>query len=279
MNILDTVPYFLEKMDGEIDTLRRYHNEYSGSFIEYFAYHCKDSEERLISALNQYPSCLADIRLTHKRISPIIHECVGEYERLFGLEFPINVNLIVGGFGSNAYTHREIIPDITFALERLSPVSRHLKTIVAHEFGHAAQNILSDRAGMVWNRLNWNSPLVWMNQEGAATHFSRRVVRGLPPSVYFHFNEEGTDWLSFAEAHTSEMKQAFIEDVSTHSPVEVFGEWFSIRGGRRFGFNRLGYYLGDAFFQHQVKEQGEEKAILAWKEPNFEDHVWSWLEE
>jgi len=185
--------------------------------------------------------------------------------------------LIVGGFGSNAYTYRHFIPNITFALEKLSPNKDHLRTIVAHEFGHAAQNIISNEAGIDWAIIQWNNPLTWLNQEGTATHFSRRTAKDLNPSIYFSYNDEGDEWLSFAKANQQEIKRTFAEDYSNLTPELVFPEWFSINGGKRFGHSRLGYFIGDLFFQNQINLYGEIKAITVWKDINFIGNAKSWL--
>ncbi|RDI45598.1 hypothetical protein [Falsibacillus pallidus] len=211
-------------------------------------------------------------------IVPVIEEVVEAYREFYGVHFPIEVNLIIGGFGSNAYTYRQVIPNISFALERLSSNSEHLKVIAAHEFGHAAHNILSDQAGMNWRELKWASPLTWFIQEGAAIHFSRIIAAGLYPSVYFHFNDEGDEWLSFAESNKEMIKNRFFEDYKKESASNLFLEWFSIRGGKTFGYDRLGYFLADMFFQNLIQSKGELEAVTAWKEKDFEDMVLNWME-
>lgn len=279
MKIIDTVPYFLDHYEPSIPFLRSYYAKYPDIFKVYFTNHCKDTEERHTQSIQKYPEHFAAIQQVHQHIVPVIEEVQKEYSHLFQVEFPIDINLIVGGFGSNAYTHRMIIPDITFALERLSPEPDHLRTIVAHEFGHAAQNILTDQAGMDWSKMNWTSPLIWLNQEGAATHFSRRTAANIKPSIYFSYNNEGDEWLQFANAHKREIKRAFAEDYAQLPPDMLFREWFSINGGQKFGHSRLAYFLGDMFFQGQIERLGEIPAILAWKEPDFEGQVKAWLNE
>ncbi|MEI5909304.1 hypothetical protein WAK64_19835 [Bacillus spongiae] len=83
--------------------------------------------------------------------------------------------------------------------------------------------------------------------------------------------------LSFAESNWENIKTEFTKDVSTVTPIEVFREWFSINGGKKFGYSRLGYFIGDMFFQNQIKKFGETKAIIAWKESDFEEQVKNWL--
>ncbi|CAG9622454.1 uS10 family ribosomal protein [Sutcliffiella rhizosphaerae] len=277
MQIIDTVPFFLAKEKRTIPFLRSYYETYPAIFHEYFSYHCQDTEERHMTSLTKYPDSIPSILETHKRIVPIIQEVSQTFAELYKLDLPIGVNLIVGGYGSNAYTHKQVIPDITFALEKLSSDPDHLRVIVAHEFGHAAHNLLSDKAGTDWTKMAWNHPLIWINQEGAATHFSRNIIPDLKPSVYFSFNDEGEEWIEFASTHFSEIKKAFAKDVEQEDSGSIFREWFSIRGGLTFKNARLAYYIGDQFFQYQKKRLGEHTAIVAWKEKHFIEDVQEWL--
>ncbi|WP_144512169.1 hypothetical protein [Bacillus sp. FJAT-22090] len=277
MKIIDTVPCFLHNYEPSIDFLRSYYAKYPTIFTHYFALHCKDTDERHIESIRKYPHHFAAIKQVHENIVPVIEEIAKQYEKLYEITFPIDINLIVGGFGSNAYTNHQIIPDITFALEKLSPKLDHLRVIVAHEFGHAAQNIISDRAGMDWPNIHWTSPLLLLNQEGAATHFSRQTVLNVHPSIYFSYNDEGYEWLTFAEQNAETIKRAFADDYEVLTREALFREWFSINGGKTFGYSRLAYFIGDMFFQSQVKEMGEIEAIIAWKNECFEKQVKQWL--
>ncbi|ANC76358.1 hypothetical protein ABE65_005885 [Fictibacillus phosphorivorans] len=279
MKIIDTVSFFLKNYQPTISFLKEYYKRYPSVFHEYFSYHCKDTQERHDLSIKRYQDSWSSIQCVHDSINPLIQEVVQKYEEEYGVQFPVEVNLIVGGYGSNAYTHRQIIPNVTFALEKLSPEREHLKTIVAHEFGHATQNILTDKAGMKWERVNWNSPMTWLNQEGAATHFSRRIVGSLHPSVYFSFDNHGCEWLEFAQKHEDEILLAFAKDYNSFSAQSIFSEWFSINGGKKFGHSRLGYYIADLFFQNQVKKLGEGDAITAWNDDNFIRNAESWLSQ
>ncbi|MFE1245198.1 hypothetical protein ACFW35_13790 [Fictibacillus sp. NPDC058756] len=277
MQIIDTIPYFNQNYHSSIEFLRKYYGEYPEIFKEYFAYHCKDTEERHQASLEKYPGVLSDIDLVYKYIVPIIRETDEHYKNNYQVSFPVDINLIVGGFGSNAYTYRQIIPNITFALEKLSPVPDHLRTIVAHEFGHAAHNIISNDTGIDWTNVDWNSPLTWLYQEGAATHFSRQTAKGINESVYFSFDDEGEEWLQFFGKNKEKIISDFARDVTNLTPFAVFKEWFSISGGSKFGYNRLGYLIGDQFFQNLIKINGELGAITAWKDSCFKENVVSWL--
>lgn len=279
VKIVDTAGYFLKNYNGTTAFLRNYYNEYPEIFAEYFAYHCKDTEERHQQSISKYPEAMEGIEAARWRLPALIEETATAYERLYGITFPVDVNLLVGGFGSNAYTYRAFIPNISFALEKLSPEPDHLRVIAAHEFGHAAHHIISDRAGIDWSRVNWTHPLTWIYQEGAATHFSRKAAAGLDAAIYYSFDGEGGEWLDFAVQNTAEIKQAFAEDYRTLDSTELFREWFSINGGKRFGYERLAYFLGNNFFQSRVEEMGELKAILGWGEEGFLESVEAWLEE
>lgn len=277
MKIIDTVPYFIRNYEPTLSFLRTYYSEYPDIFKEYFSYHCKNTEERHNQSLRKYQEYFLTIKQVHKNILPIIKEINEEYFKLYQISFPIEVNLIVGGFGSNAYTYRQIIPNITFSLEKLSAEPDHLRSIVAHEFGHAAHNILSDEAGIDWTQVQWTSPLTWLNQEGAATHFSRRTVLNLHPSIYFSYDDDGYEWLTFSESNKKEVKRAFAEDYLNLTAELLFREWFSINGGVKFGYSRLGYFIGDMFFQNQIRTLGEINAVTAWKDKDFEENVKLWL--
>lgn len=277
MKINDTVNFFMENYEPCISFLRRYYQKFPSVFSEYFAYHCKDTEERHLQSIIKYPKYFKSIKEVHHKIIPIINEITEEYNKLYHVSFPIEVNLIVGGFGSNAYTHRQIIPNITFSLEKLSPVEDHLRTIVAHEFGHAAHNIMSNNARIDWGNIQWNSPLTWLNQEGAAIHFSRRIVLNLQPSIYFSFDNNGGEWLEFCCKNMKKIKNEFAKDYIALSPELIFREWFSINGGEKFGFNRLAYYISNAFFQNQIQQLGEYEAIIAWKNKDFINIAEEWL--
>ncbi|WP_137790142.1 hypothetical protein [Bacillus sp. E(2018)] len=279
MKIIDTVSFFLQNYQPTISFLKEYYKRYPSVFHEYFSYHCKDTEERHDLSIKKYQDSWSSIQCVHDLINPLIQDVVQKYEEEYRVQFPVEVNLIVGSYGSNAYTHRQIIPNVTFALEKLSPEPEHLRTIVAHEFGHATQNILTDKEGMKWERMNWNSPMTWLNQEGAATHFSRKIVGGLHPSVYFSFNNHGYEWFEFAKKNEDEFLLAFAKDYTSLSAQTIFSEWFSINGGKKFGHSRLGYYIADLFFQDQVIKLGERDAITAWKDDNFIRNAEVWLSQ
>lgn len=279
MQIIDTVPYFFTNYEPTTQFLRKYFAEFPEIFEEYFNGHCKDTEERHLQSIEKYPHYFNSIKEVHENILSIIPEIAGAYKNKYNLSFPVDINLIVGGFGSNAYTYRQIIPNITFALEKLSPNPDHLRVIVAHEFGHLAQNIMTDDAGMDWLKSQWTHPLIWLYREGIATHLSRQIADNIHPSVYFSYNDEGVQWLTFAQANMIRIKQAFTEDFKALTSEKLFHEWFSINGGNRFGYSRLAYFLGDQFVLEYMEKHGELAAIIAWREERFEAIIAQWLSQ
>lgn len=279
MKIVDTVPHFLENYQPSIQFLRSYYSQFPDIFKEYFLYHCKDTDERHQQSIQKYPQAFDSIHLVHQNIIPLIKEVENDYASLYGVSFPVDVNLIVGGFGSNAYTYRQIIPNVTFALEKLSSESSHLKVIIAHEFGHLTHNILSDEAGNDWSKVDWNSPLTWLFQEGAATHFSRKIVPDFSSSIYFSYDDQGDEWLQYATLHKQEIQYAFAKDLKKYTPQEIFREWFSINGRNTFGYSRLGYFVGDLLFQERILQVGEMNTIIGWKDHGFEVSINKWIDE
>ncbi|MBK3494691.1 hypothetical protein JFL43_07435 [Viridibacillus sp. YIM B01967] len=241
-------------------------------------YHCKDTEERHSQSISKYEHDFDNIRLVRSNIVSIIERVELSYKERYDVDFPIEVDLLIGGYGSNAYTYREIIPNISFALEKLSPEMNHLEYIVAHEFGHATHHIISDKKKIDWTKVDWNSPLTWLNQEGAATYLSRQAAPNLLPHQYFSYDEEA-EWLLFAEENYEEIKDAFREDYQQLNINELFFEWFSINGGERFKHTRLAYFLGADFFQKQVDSLGEIEAVIAWGRDDFKQMVEEWLNE
>ncbi len=280
MKIIDTVPDFLHKYEPTIDFLRVYYSKYPEIFKEYFSGHCKDTEERHLQSINRYPEAFEYIQQVHDNIQSILEEIVVAYQLQYEVSFPIDVNLIVGGFGSNAYTYKQIIPNITFALEKLSPEPDHLRVIVAHEFGHCAQNIISDRAGMDWSTAKWTEPLIWLYREGIATNFSKQIAPGLEPSIYLSYGNNELEWgEEFKAKQISEFKQTFLRDYEELDTRNLFFEWFSINGGKTFGHSRLAYFLGTLFVEDYIEQHGEQEAIIAWMKPGFEEKVKGWLHE
>ncbi|ATP39104.1 hypothetical protein CSE16_03170 [Solibacillus sp. R5-41] len=276
MKIHDTVTEFIK--DYKPTTL--YLNEYFASnqihFDEYFKYHCLNKNEKLQEAINKHLAKLDDMAEICGKMSELIREIASTYENLYSVQFTEDVHLLVGLFGSNAYTYRQYIPEVAFCLEKLSPQIDHLRTIIAHEFGHVTHNLISIQEGIEWSSVDWMSPYTWLLQEGIATYFSTRVV-SVRNDVYFIF-EDDIDWLQFCEENKHLILKHFTQDLKKNPNNEIFKEWFSIRGGETFGKARLAYYIGYCFVTSLIEKFGVTYAITLWKERDFKQIVLDELE-
>ncbi|MFB4212899.1 hypothetical protein ACE1TH_13400 [Shouchella sp. JSM 1781072] len=282
MHIIDTVPDFLAKNVHSLMTLKDYHRTYPDAFKEYFSYHCPSTEERFKQALQRYLNDLPHIKTVHQQLPSILETINTRYKERYELSFKQHIYFIVGAYSSNAFTHRQITPDITFALEQLPQHHDGLRVLAAHEFGHALHQTWTDTAGMDWSHVQWDNHLLSLYREGVATHFSREIVPDAPPHIYFTFGSDylgNESWLAFAQENEQTLKSAFYMDYQQLSPQEVFREWFSINGGKRFGYTRLAYFLADRFFQQKRKKTGEREAILAWRDPFFLKEIEKWLRD
>ncbi len=55
-------------------------------------------------------------------------------------------------------------------------------------------------------------------------------------------------------------------------------EWFRLSGGRYFGYNRLGYFLGTSYMEDLVAHLDEEKALNFWCSQDLKSSVMNWLQ-
>ncbi|KFN03309.1 aminopeptidase [Bacillus clarus] len=279
--INNTIPNFLrlwENNDIALHDLYKYYDTYPDVFGEYFKYHCPKTTERLSNAIQKYPDKLKDICMISEDLPWIIREVREEYRSRFEIELDLNFNLIVGGFGSNAFVEREIIGQIFFAAEKLSPELNHLRVIVAHEIGHVYHNVLLQENGMAWNKAEWTDATVNLYREGVATYLSKKVVKGLDDAVYYSYNNEGEQWLQCYKNRNVEIKKRFLEDYNEGGNVEKEKEWFRLSGGNYFGYNRLGYFLGTSYVEYLVEKFGEEQALAFWCMHDLKSSVMEWLQ-
>jgi len=278
MKIVNTVPYFVDNFEPSVQFVKQYHEQFPEHFKEYILYHCKNAEEKIENAIQQYPSKMNEIQDSSDKIEKLIRQITNTYERKYDVEFTQDVHIIVGAYGSNAFTHRQIIPEVTFCLEKLSSDETHLKMIIAHEFGHALHNLLSDQDGIDWSKVQWFHPFTMLLQEGCATYFSEQAVEA-DKSVCFSFDDTGNVWMDFAEANEKRIITSFLNDLEHCSNAEIFHEWFSINGGTTFGFTRLAYYIGYRAVQRLIEKYDERKAVTLWKESSFQEEMEKVLRE
>lgn len=283
MRIKTIIPDFLALYDSktkfELHDLETYINRHPEVFDKYFPNHCPKTEERLQAATDTYPGKLNDIRTMSEKLPRIIEEIDGVYTKVFNNDLAINYTILVGTFGSNAFVTREIKGDIYFATEKLSPVTEHLKVIVAHEIGHVTHFSFADRQGMDWKTVDWIHGLTTLYTEGVATYLSRKIVPGLNQSVYFTYDDDGDSWVNCFEGNKREVKQRFLQDVLSGWDTVKEKEWFRLSGGSYFGYNRLGYLLGTKYVEHLVERVGEEEAFTFWNGNDMKADIVAWLKK
>ncbi|AIC92778.1 hypothetical protein [Shouchella lehensis] len=225
MKIVDTTPAFLTTSAHSLSTLRQYYATFPSVFEEYFSYHCTQTDSRLQSALARYPTDLLHINNLREQLPSLIHDIVHLYEERFYISYKQTIHLIVGAYGSNAYTHRQILPDITFSLERMPKNSDGLRVLIAHEIGHAIHNQWTDLEGIDWEQIRWESLLLGMYREGVATHFSRRIVPNVAEELYYTYGSlGGKEWILFAQENQIDIKRAFLKDFNELSEKQLYRE-------------------------------------------------------
>lgn len=278
--INNTIPSFLklwESIDVELAVLNQYFTSHPEIFEEYFKFHCPKTKERLSNAINLYPTKIEDIRIIAESLPNIIQEITNEYHNKFNFDVNMKFHLFVGAFGSNAFVEREIIGDIFFAAEKLSPDSNHLRVIVAHEIGHIYHNVMLQNDGMDWGKAEWTDATVNLCREGVATYLSKKIVNNLNESVYYSYNSDGDPWLQYYKENEEKIKKRFLQDYVDGWTAEKEKEWFRLSGGNYFGYNRLGYFLGTAFVTYIVQAFGESEALTFWSNQNLKSSVMDWL--
>lgn len=278
--INNTIPSFLKLWEGtdvELTVLNQYFTSHPEIFEEYFKYHCPKTKERLSNAINLYPTKIEDIRIITESLPNIIQEITNEYDNKFNFDVNMKFHLFVGAFGSNAFVEREIIGDIFFAVEKLSPDSNHLRVIVAHEIGHIYHNVMLQNDGMDWRKAEWTDAAVTLYREGIATYLSKKIVKGLNESVYYSYDNDGEHWLQCYIENEEHIKKRFLADYIEGWTFEKEKEWFRLSGGQYFGYNRLGYFLGTAFVDYVVQTLGESEVFTFWNKHNLKRGVMDWL--
>ncbi len=278
--INNTIPSFLklwESTDVELAVLNQYFTSHPEIFEEYFKYHCPKTKERLSNAINLYPAKIEDIRIIAETLPTIIQEITNKYRNKYIFDVNMKFHIFVGAFGSNAFVEREIMGDIFFAVEKLSPDLNHLRVIVAHEIGHIYHNVMLQNNGMDWEKAEWTDAAVNLYREGVATYVSKQIVKGLNESVYYSYDDDGERWLQYCIENEEQIKKRFLEDYIEGWTFEKEKEWFRLSGGQYFGYNRLGYFLGTAFVEDVVQALGESEAFTFWNKYNLKSSVMDWL--
>lgn len=281
MQILDTTKDFLELVELKghnlaLTDLEDYYTQYPEIFKEYFTYHCPKTEERLQAAIDKYPAKIDEMKSAAELLPEIITETVKKFEERYLLKLDLHFNILVGGFGSNAFVERMILGQIYFCVEKLSANPVHLKVIVAHEIGHVYHNMLSQQQNMDWGKVDWVHGLTTLYREGVATYLSAQIAPNIKDSIYFSYDDNGDEWLAFCKTNHDQIAAAFLEDAEDWD-FEKEREWFRLSGGKKFGYNRLGYYLGTKFLEEKAMQIGELEAITLWVQQDEKAQVVDWL--
>ncbi|WP_042473575.1 hypothetical protein [Bacillus ndiopicus] len=271
MKIIDVATEFVEHYEPTTTYLEQYFARNKEHFEEYFTYHCHNKEQKMEAALTKHPLQLQAIRAMALSMPALIKEITDFYETAYNIQFTQNTHLLVGIYGSNAYTYRQFIPEIAFCLEKLSAQEEHLKVIIAHEFGHATHNLISLQEKINWQLVDWGNPYIWLLQEGVATYFSMKAVQA-HEDVYFVYYDD-PQWLVFCQENEQNIIEKFRDDLQQLSAQNIFKEWFSINGGTRFGYTRLAYYIGYRCVQELVAKYGELEAVTLWKTSAFQKQM------
>ncbi|RLQ96344.1 aminopeptidase [Falsibacillus albus] len=254
-------------------------SEYPDVYERYFPQHCPLTDERLNAAIDKYPAVMDEMKKASHRLPEIIKEVNATYTSTYHFNHDLQFHLFIGSFGSNAFVEAKVAGDIFFAIEKLSAKEEHMKVIAAHEIGHVYHNVISGEEGIDWRNIDWMHGMTTLYREGVATYLSKRIVENVDEPVYFSYNDEGIGWYAFAEKNRHSIIKAFQEDTIGQWNMEKEREWFRLSGGNRFGYNRLGYYIGTLFVEHLVNELGEREALTLWASNSLHSRIEDWLDE
>ena len=277
MEFINAVPAFFIEPKNSIADLEKYFAKYPLIFDKYFPMHCPKTRERINQALQKYPESIASIRLINERFEKSLRKVESRISQNYQVTFQNKTHLFVGTYGSNAFVTHDIIGDVFFAAEKLSPIKEHLEIIIAHELGHVTHHLLSQQHEMDFSKVDWWHPLGWLYREGVATFISQKIVDSTRESSYYTYDDLGEEWLKFAKSNESLLKKAFLISFDKGWTDADSKEWFKLRGGKKFGYERLAYYLGTRFVQDLAVEVGESKAITYWVESDVLERVKMWL--
>ncbi|MFD2630063.1 hypothetical protein [Oceanobacillus kapialis] len=90
------------------------------------------------------------------------------------------------------------------------------------------------------------------------------------------FNNSGEEWIAFYKNNYKEIVTSFKDDLLA-SPTETEREWFLLRGGKKFGFIRLGYLIGKDFVEYSEKEFSLKDTLTFWADKDIKPIIWDWL--
>lgn len=282
LNITNTIPDFLTiyNSNNKItpDILETYYQSNSAIFDIYFPKHCKKNNQRINTAIEKYPQKIEDIKTISEILPDIIKDTYKKYSEFFSFDIPINFNLFVGGFGSNAFVDRKPISNIYFAVEKLTVNRKYLEVIVAHEIGHVYHRIFSNNFSINWDNINWESGEISLYQEGIATLLSKIIINDVEDYIYLSYDSTGSDDLKFYKNNKQNIKVKFKHDCADWDNLKS-KEWFRLSGGSYFNITRLGYFLGIDFSEEYYRNHGLKDTLLLWGSKRCEQEIQDFLSE
>ncbi|WEG14552.1 hypothetical protein PU629_09410 [Pullulanibacillus sp. KACC 23026] len=258
-----------------LDDLERYYQTAPEVFNHYFQQHCQRTPERLGAALERYPEQIATMKRAAELLPSLIEEVYERLSNLMGLEMTIKTRLLVGCFGSNAYVTHD--GTLHFALETMPDNPDYLTVLVAHEMAHAFHFEMLGNAGFDFSKMAGDG-YTSIYLEGVATVVSELVKPGLSEKVYFSFDETSEAWLTFFKEHFIEVKKAIQHDLK-HWKMEEEREWFRLRGGKKYGYNRLGYLLGRVFVKQLIQKTSLKETMIYWARHDLKQEIEDWMDE
>ncbi|WDL97156.1 hypothetical protein [Alicyclobacillus sp. ALC3] len=277
MNIIDTTKEFFQLWEhntpftlGHLDT---YYGRFPDIFDTYFKSHCTRTPTRLNSAIERYPATVDTMKRCVALLPSLVAEVYDEMSGLLQHALPMEIRLLVGGFGSNAYVTHD--GTLHFAVELLPCETALLRVLIAHEMAHAFHFRLLTEAGFQFSQLAWDG-YTSLYLEGLATFVSMLLNPGLPEAAYFSFDNSGGDWVSFCRNHYEDIKERINDDLQ-HWDMEQEIEWFRLRGGKTYGMNRLGYFIGTEFISSCVESIGLIDTMRLWGMQDIQPVVQHWM--
>ncbi|HEU5139408.1 MAG TPA: aminopeptidase [Bacillales bacterium] len=256
--------------------LEDYHQAHPRIFDTYFNGYCRKTDDKVRSAVDRYSGDYERLKEVAALLPDAIQKAADKAESYFGFAIDVPVHIFVGVYASNAFVDHQA--EIYLAVEKLDPDPELLQILIAHEMVHSYHYHVLDRAGIDWESVDWMSGQVSMYLEGVATYLSEQLIPGYPRGYYFSYDKNGADWLAFAENHLSEMAYAFEADLNDDS-TNVLREWFRLSGGSRFGYSRLGYFLGTRFVSDLCLQMGEEQVLALLANGDVEEEVIKWINQ
>lgn len=247
---------------------------YTELFKTYFNGYCKKTPKKITSATERYADDASNLKKVTALLPDIIKKFATTAASYFVFSIDITAHIFVGLYAPNAFVdHRA---DIYFAVEKLLPDPDLLEVIVTHEFIHSYHYHLLGRAGIDWEAIDWSDVRNSMYLEGVATYLSQKLVPGHTQSVYFSYNLGGEDWLSFCQRHQPQIGAAFLADLAKQ-PQAMEKGWFRLSGGQRFGYSRVGYFLGTAFVAGLCKELPVAEVLTLLADNRVSEKADDWL--